>query len=132
MLPVIHFGTLEELLGEFVGDKRQVVRVSQQQHTETKSGQYGLVTTTITVQVFCRAIHNGAILSYVAMSEKIERDFMSDKEETRAKYDEAWKLLEEIKVGVWRAIEEAGLTPRPGIIDLNGVAPVVGDRWTLK
>lgn len=95
MLPVIHFSTLNDMLSEFNGDGRQIIRVSHHQRSETKSGQYTL----ITIQVFVRAFHRGAILSYVALSEEIRA---------------------------------AGHEPRPGIIDLGGVQPVVGEQWPLS
>ena len=130
MLPVIHFSTLGELLDEFRvhvhGDKHQIVRVATQQRSETKPGS--LPYTLITIQVYARSIHQGAILSYVAMSEEIRIGPMFDRAEGKAKYDAAWLDADLVSASLRAEIRAAGHEPRPGIIDLGGAQPMVGQK----
>lgn len=133
MLPVIHFTKLSELLNEFkfYGDVRQIVRVGHSQRTETKSGLVDSLTV-YTIQVFARAIHHGAILSYTAMSESISHSVLSNPAESKAKYDQAWEDVAKVKTGLFVAIREAGHEYRDGIIDLGECTPIVGEQWPLS
>lgn len=129
MLPVIHFSTLSELLDEFNGERREIVRVSHHQRSETKSG-HGVPYTLITIQVYVRALYQGAILSYVAMSTEIRGGPMFD--HGKAEYDAAWEDAQKVRTALVATIRAAGHEPRPGIIDLGGVQPVVGEQWPLS
>lgn len=130
MLPVIHFSTLSELLDEFNGERREIVRVSHHQRTETKPGR-GVPYTVVTIQVHVRAIHQGAILSYVAFSKEI-RDTLFEQHEARDKYEAFCDAAQKVKWALCAEIVAAGHEPRPGIIDLGGVQPVVGEQWPLS
>lgn len=132
MLPVIHFSTLEELLDEFrfFGSRKQIVRVAAQQRSETKPGSVPY--TLITVQVYARAIHQGAILSYVAMSEEIRIGPMFDRAEGKAKYDATWLDADLACASLRAEIRSAGHEAMPGVIDLGGVQPMVGQKWAAS
>lgn len=131
MLPVIHFSTLSELLDEFNGERREIVRVSHHQRTETKPGRPAPYTV-LTIQVNVRALYQGAILSYVAFSQEIRDGILYNRDEARAKYEAAWDAAQKVKWAICAEIRAAGHEPRPGIIDLGGVQPVVGEQWPLS
>lgn len=133
MYPVIHFEKLSDLLSEFGGLEPvngQIVRIAIQQRSETRNTAWGNEKV-ITLQCFVRALHNGAILSYVPFEETITIDAFCDKEERRRQYEVTWEQLKLTREQITDMVIDSGHTPRPGVLDLGAVQPVAGQRWKL-
>ena len=129
-IPVIHFANLTDLLAEFSGDGRQTVRTATIQRSENKGGQFPH--TLITISVDVRALHRGAILSYLAMQEEVRYDLVSNRAVTDQKYKQVWDDAVKTLVAICATIHDAGHDARPGIIDLGDVQPVLGQQWPLS
>jgi hypothetical protein len=133
VLSVIHFMNLHDLLYEFNGNgHQQIVRVAQQQRTETRASKEGLPLKTITLQVFVRSIYQGVILSYTALQEEIDASFFADQQKAKLQYDKAWDNMQRVRREICVAIREAGHEPRPGVIDLFDAKPIAGEPWPLS
>lgn len=130
--PVIHFSTLKDLLDEF-GYASATVRVSTGQRTETKAGAH-FPRKIMTIAVYVRGLSNGCILSYMPFSESIEISVMTQHESPspQQRYEAAWREAELVATDLRAAIARAGHEPRPGTLDLGGVEPVMGEKWTVE
>lgn len=132
MVPVIHFGTLSELLAEFEGEGRQIVRVYHKQQTETRTTKDGIPFSHVIYEVHVRAWHRNFTLSYTPMMTRVELGPFVDEVKARARCKQVTEEARRVRMGVCVAIRAAGHEARPGLIDLGGVQPVVGEPWPLS
>lgn len=129
MYPIIHFTKMSDLLDEINPHGRHIVRISASQKRITHNGT--IPRTEVTVRVLVQALHEGAILVYVPLLERITYSPSYHEADSQRRYNAAWRLAESAKVGIEKIVSDAGHQPRPGIIDLGNVEPVLGRKWQM-
>lgn len=133
-MPVIHFNLLTDLLAEYldIPDRcRPIIRVALQQQVEAVNSAYG-GSKRYTINVFVRAIHEGQILSYVAYTQTLAIDVLTDKAKMRSDYDLSLRQAKATKEEIAASLRDAGYVVRSGVLDMGNVDPMPGERWQLS
>ena len=65
------------------------------------------------------------------MQVEIRNDLMSLPSQVKQKYEQAWDDATKVRQSICATINKVGHNPRPGIIDLHGVEPILGEQWSL-
>lgn len=129
MYPIIHFTKLSDLLDEITPHGCHAVRINASQKRVTINGTIPRMDVTVTVMV--QAMHDGAVLVFTPLMKRISFGSIHHEVDSRRRHTAAWNRAEAIKAIITKAVSDAGHTPRPGIIDMGGVEPLLGEEYLI-